>query len=57
MQEDIGDTSQERTTAAVGGLLGQAYRALALGEDDRYAGFRLLAAKVYEHYQAQAFPA
>jgi hypothetical protein len=53
VQEDIGDTSQERTTAAVAGLLAQAYRALALGQDDRYAGFRLLAAKVYEHYQAE----
>ncbi|MFZ0829098.1 MAG: hypothetical protein WAO02_16920 [Verrucomicrobiia bacterium] len=53
VQEDIGDTSQERTTSAVEGLLGQAYRALALGEDDRYAGFKLLAAKVYEHYQKE----
>jgi len=52
VQGDIGDTSQERTTAAVAGLLAQAYRALALGQDDRYAGFRLLAGKVYEHYQA-----
>ena len=40
VQEDIGDTSQERTTAAVEGLLVRAYRALALGEDDRYAGFQ-----------------
>jgi hypothetical protein len=53
VQEEVGDTSQERTTAAVQGLLVQAYRALALGQDDRYAGFRLLAAKVYEHYQAK----
>jgi hypothetical protein len=53
VQEDIGDTSQERTTAAVQGLLAQAYVALAIGQDDRYAGFRLLAGKVYEHYQAE----
>jgi hypothetical protein len=53
VQSDIGDTSQERTTAVVQGLLAQAYRALALGEDDRYAGFKLLAAKVYEHYNAE----
>jgi hypothetical protein len=52
VQGDIKDTSQDRTTAAVQGLLTRAYLALALGEDDRYAGFRLLAAKVYEHYQA-----
>jgi hypothetical protein len=53
VQEDIGDTSPERTTAAVQGLLAQAYVALAIGQDDRYAGFRLLAGKVYEHYQAE----
>ena len=53
VQGDIGDTSQERTTAAVQGLLAQAYVALAIGQDDRYAGFRLLAGKVYEHYQAE----
>ncbi len=53
VQADIGDTSQERTTAAVAGLLTQAYRALALGEDDRYAGFKLLAGKVYEHYTTE----
>jgi hypothetical protein len=53
VQQEVGDTSQERTTAVVQGLLAQAYRALAFGQDDRYAGFRLLATKVYEHYQAK----
>ena len=53
VQEDIGDTSQERTTAAVEGLLAHSYYELAIGQDDRYAGFKLLAAKVYEHYQAE----
>jgi hypothetical protein len=53
VQGDIGDTSQERTTAAVQGLLARAYIALAIGQDDRYAGFKLLAGKVYEHYQAE----
>ena len=52
VQEDIGDTSQERTTAAVQGLLARSYYELAIGQDDRYAGFKLLAARVYEHYQA-----
>jgi hypothetical protein len=51
-QGDVKDTSQDRTTTLVQSLLARAYRALAMGEDDRYAGFRLLAAKVYEHYQA-----
>jgi glutathione S-transferase len=51
VQEDVGDTSQERTTAAVEGLLTRAYYELAIGQDDRYAGFKLLAGKVYENYQ------
>jgi hypothetical protein len=53
VQEDIGDTSQERTTAAIQGLLARAYYDLAIGQDDRYAGFKLLAARVYEHYQTK----
>jgi hypothetical protein len=53
VQGDIGDTSQERTTAAVQGLLARSYYELAIGQDDRYAGFKLLAGKVYEHYQAE----
>jgi hypothetical protein len=52
VQGDIGDTSQERTTAAVGGLLLRAYSALAIGDDDRYEGLKLLAGKVYQHYQS-----
>jgi hypothetical protein len=53
VQSEIGDTSQERTTAVVQGLLARSYYELAIGQDDRYAGFKLLAGKVYEHYQAE----
>ena len=53
VQEDIGDTSQERTTAAVEGLLTRAYYELAIGQEDRYAGFKLLASKIYENYQVK----
>jgi hypothetical protein len=53
VQEDIGDTSQERTTAAVEGLLAQAYFALVGGQDDRYAAFKRMAGKIYENYQVQ----
>jgi hypothetical protein len=53
VQEDIGDTSQERTTSGVLGLLKWAYYSLAIGQDDRAAGFQLLAQKVFDHYQAQ----
>jgi hypothetical protein len=53
VQSDIGDTSQERTTAVVQGLLIRSYYELCIGQDDRYAGFKLLAGKVYEHYLAR----
>jgi hypothetical protein len=53
VQEDIGDTSQERTTAVVVGLLTRGYCELAIGQDDRYAAFKRMAGKVYENYQAQ----
>jgi hypothetical protein len=51
-QEDINDTSQERVTSAIEGLLTRAYYNLAIGQDDRCEGLKLLAGKVYQHYQA-----
>jgi hypothetical protein len=53
VQEDVDDTSQERTTAAVEGMLMRAYYELAIGQEDRYAGFKLLAGKIYENYQVK----
>jgi hypothetical protein len=53
VQEDLGDTSQERTTSDIQGLLARAYVALAVGQDDLYAGYKLLAGKVYDRYQAE----
>ncbi|HEX3856041.1 MAG TPA: hypothetical protein VHY30_01950 [Verrucomicrobiae bacterium] len=50
VQSEIGDTSQERTTSVVEGLIAQSYHALAIGQDDRAAGFQNLAKKVYQHY-------
>lgn len=50
---DINETSQERVTSAVQGLLARSYYDLALGQDDRYAGFRLLARKIYDNYRAK----
>jgi hypothetical protein len=50
VQIDIGETSQERVTAAVQGLLTRAYFALALGEEDRYENLKRLTVKVYERY-------
>jgi len=51
VQEDVGDTSQDTTTAAIEGLLLQSYEALALGQQDRYVGFANLAKKVYDNYE------
>jgi hypothetical protein len=51
VQSELGDTSQERTTGVVEGLLVRSYYNLALGQDDRSIGFRLLARKVYDNYQ------
>ena len=53
VQEDIGTTPQDRTTSAIEGLLARSYYALAIGQDDRAAGLRLLAGKIYEGYRTR----
>ena len=50
VQIDIGETSQERVTSAIQGLLTQAYASLAMGEEDRYQTMLGLAQRVHEHY-------
>ena len=50
VQIDIGETSQERVTSAVQGLLVRAYLGLALDDDARYQNFKNLAARVYQRY-------
>jgi hypothetical protein len=50
VQEEVGDTSQERTTGVIEGLLARSYYDLAIGQDDRAVAFKLLARKVYDHY-------
>jgi hypothetical protein len=56
IQEDVGDTSKDVTTGIVEGMLTQAYEDLAIGQNDRAAGFQLLAQKVYDHYQKKIGP-
>ncbi len=51
VQDAVGDTSLERTTSVIEGLLARSYYDMAIGQDDRSAGFNLLARKVYDHYQ------
>jgi len=50
VQIDIGETSQERVTSAVQGLLTTAYINLAGGQDDRYENLKRLAIRVYQRY-------
>jgi hypothetical protein len=53
VQLELNDTSEERTTAVVQGLLSNAYVELALGSDDRYQGFKNLVKEIYKHYDAK----
>lgn len=53
VQEDLDTTSQDRVKSAIEGLLTSSYRSLVLDEEDRAAGYKLLARKVYENYESQ----
>ena len=53
VQIDIGETSQERVTSAVQGLLTRSYYDLATGQDDRYENLKRLANRVYQNYTAK----
>jgi hypothetical protein len=53
VQIDIGETSQERVTAAIEGMIRRSYYELAIGVDDRYQGYQNLAKKIYAHYVAK----
>jgi hypothetical protein len=51
---DINETSQERVTAMVQGLLAHAYTEMALDQNDRYVSYLRMAQKVYEHYDEKS---
>jgi hypothetical protein len=51
IQADVADLSPDRTMAVLQGLLGRAYYELAIGQEDRYAGFKLLANRIYAEYE------
>jgi hypothetical protein len=51
VQEEVGDTSQERITGTIEGLIARSFYELVIGQDDRAAGFKLLARKVYDSYE------
>jgi hypothetical protein len=50
VEQEIGDTSQERTTGVLEGLIDHSYHEMAIGQDDRAAGYRLEARLIYDHY-------
>ncbi len=50
VQIDIGETSQERVTQAVQGLLTRAYLALAIDDDARYQNLKNLGTRVHNRY-------
>ena len=50
VQEDVGETSPDRVKAAIEGLLVNSYRSLTVDEDERAAGFKLLARQVWNAY-------
>jgi len=52
VQEDVGETSQDRVKAAIEGLLITSYRSMITdGEEERATGLRLLAQKLWDTYQ------
>jgi hypothetical protein len=53
IQTDINETSKDKVQSAIEGLLVNSYMNLAIGEDARAAGFKLLARKVYATYQSK----
>jgi hypothetical protein len=53
VQIDINETSQERVTSAIQGLLLRAYTDLANGDEDRYENLKRLALKVHNRYTAE----
>ncbi len=54
VQEDVSETmSRDRVKAIIEGLLGNALTSLAIGDDNRAAGFKLLAEKVRDTYASK----
>ena len=54
VQEDVTETmSRDRVKAVIEGLLANAYNSLAIGQDERAAGFKLLAEQVRTTYSSK----
>ena len=53
IQEDVNETSKDRVQATIEGLIVNSYRSLTIDEDERAAGFKLLARQVWNAYMNQ----
>jgi hypothetical protein len=53
VQEDVNETNRDKVKSTIEGLLKQSYVSLILGRDDRSAGYRALANKVWAVYQGK----
>ena len=53
VQEDVGEPDLKRVTQAVLGMIQRAYTELILGDDERYAGYMLMARKTRSTYESQ----
>lgn len=50
---DVNETSHDRVLSAVQGMLVNSYTSLVLDQDDRSAGFKLLAKKIWDTYDSK----
>jgi hypothetical protein len=53
VQEDVRETDPKRVTSAIIGMIRTAYVQLILDQDERYAGYMLMARKVRNLYESQ----
>jgi len=51
--EDVGETDRNRLKATIEGLFVNSYMSLAIDEDERYEGFRLMARKIWTTYMSK----
>lgn len=54
IEEDVNETSRDRVTQAVQGLMFNAYDQLAQGDADQYQGYEKMAQKIYQLYASKA---
>jgi hypothetical protein len=50
---DINETSHDKVTAAIEGMLRNAYESLVFGQEDRYAGYQAMAQRTWQIYQSK----